>query len=227
MSINILTCALSLGIMSACMTNSASASIITGNIDFNSGSGLIGLIGNGDFEFGLSGWTQLANNGQFSTVTTPSSPFPSSSSATSLPAINFNGPGFALQSDAIAVNPGVEYVLSGYVNTSNMQTGNVYIDLSDAAFDPNLGVGELQNGVNDWQFIYTTFVSNVSSIQVRLVHDGNVTSSESALFDNISITRADQFIAPSLISSVPVPASVWLFCSGIISLLGLARRRCK
>jgi hypothetical protein len=33
------------------------------------------------------------------------------------------------------------------------------------------------------------------------------------------------YMAPGAVSAVPVPAAVWLFASGLLGLVGIARRR--
>lgn len=104
-----------------------------------------------------------------------------------------------------------------------MVTGRNYIDLSDIANDPDLGIGELVNGVSDWQFIYETFTATSNNIRVRLVHDLHVTAGEYAIFDNIGITLASEFVAPTL-RAVPEPSIVVLLASGLVA-MSLIRRK--
>lgn len=70
----------------------AQAITITGN--FNSGSGNANIISNGDFESGLTNWTQQSfGKGTFTNGTVA---FAGAGSAQSQPFFSFDGPGFAL-----------------------------------------------------------------------------------------------------------------------------------
>jgi len=68
--------------------------------------------------------------------------------------------------------------------------------------------------------------SGTDSIFLALDANGNLTSDGPGLLswdDNYSGSIA--FAYASFAAVVPIPASAWLFCSGIIGLIGLSRRR--
>ncbi len=198
-----------------------SATVITGNLI--PGSGNQTLITNGGFESGLANWSQLNfGKGSFDTSSTA---FSGTTSAQSVPFNAFTGPGFALQSDAITVTAGATYILSGYINTANNSSSQTYIDLSDASFDIDLGIGEIVNNVTDWQFIYGTFIPNTSSVRVRLVQDLNVAQGDTVLFDNIGITLAQDFqVVSNGPSPIPVPATPALLSLGLLG-IGFLRKQ--
>ncbi len=205
--------------------STASAVVVTGN--FVPGSGNTNLITNGGFDSSLAGWSQL-NFGKGQFLYNSESVSGTGGSAQSSPYFGFSGPGFGLQSSAISVTAGQNYILSGFINTRNMISGQAYIDMSDTSFDINLGLdptfGAVTIGLDTWQFLYAAFTPNVNSLRVRLVQDGfPVTAGSSVLFDNIAVTLASEFSEP-IVSPVPVPAAAWLFMTGILGFWGLRKK---
>jgi hypothetical protein len=87
--------------------------------------------------------------------------------------------------------------ITGFINGGGQVSTHISMD---GIFD---GLG----GVSDFQF--ATFGSNWSNL-TRVEFDSNAYS-----LDNIQLD----------INSVPVPAAVWLFGSGILGLVGVARRK--
>ena len=204
--------------------STASAVVVTG--DFVPGSGNSNLITNGGFDTSLADWSQLTfGRGQFSYNSESVSG--AGGSAQSSPFRSFNGPGFALLSSPVSVTAGQNYVLSGFINTRNMISGQAYIDMSDTSFDINLGLeptfGAVTIGLDTWQFLHADFTPNVNSLRIRLVQDGLVTAGSSVLFDNIAVTLASEFSEP-VVSPVPVPAAAWLFMTGILGFWGLRKK---
>jgi len=206
--------------LSSVLTMPVSAVVLTGNFVFDTGN--TGIIYSEDFETGLVNWTKI-NDGR-GDILHSNSALSGSGSAVLMAMSSFSGAGYALQSENISVDVNAEYILSGYINTANMTTGQAYIDLSDASFEPNLGAEELSKSLNDWQFVYTQFTPTTDNIQIRLVNDGNVIAGESVLFDLIKVTKASDFIAPPNLSEVPVPAAAWLFISGLLGIMGMKRK---
>jgi hypothetical protein len=123
-------------------------------------------------------------------------------SAVGTATVNFGGAGDALkQSGSIALIPGKQYVLSGFIHTGALTGGHTYLDIDDAPGDPNVGVSA-PNGVDEWQFVYALFTATESKVSVRLVRDqffGNrseVKAGEPVFYDEIAVTPADQFLPP-------------------------------
>jgi hypothetical protein len=192
------------------------AAVITG--PFDSDSGFWTLIDNGNFENGLDQWSNPYSRGDF---TLDSANYISPDHSTkSLPNVGFNGGGFALRHN-VDVVAGETYVLSGFINTTDMQTGRLYIDLNDVSFDVNLGVGELSFATDEWQFLYQSFVPDTDFLTIRLVHDGNVRFGESGYFDDIAITLASDFSAPSVVAE---PSMFALMAVGLVLIMVNGRR---
>lgn len=130
---------------------------------------------------------------------------------------------------------------SGIYNTSGTGTVdvNASLRLSDAA-NPVFGVSETTNltvdapfantsGSNmDWSanggFDLTTATwDGLSSVNLRLTNLLTATGGTSGLaYVDKSLVGAVGF---TVVTVVPVPAAVWLFGSGLIGLIGLARRK--
>ncbi len=176
------------------------------------------LIPNGDFEnnIGWSGYGAYSTEQAYSGARSWKMTAPYS----------ISGPGFAASSSSVGgLTIGETYVLSGFINTfglSNSPNPQVYIDISDAANDPNAGLGELLFGLdlNAWQFVYQEFVAASSSVTVRTVIDLGLTGGAYAYFDDVAITRKTDF----MIADVPAPATLAL---SVLGLAGLGFRRRK
>lgn len=78
------------------------------------------------------------------------------------------------------------------------------------------------NATPDWQTITGAFTLGPGvtayTLQFAAVCGASATCTADYYFDNISIS-AD-------LSAVPVPAAVWLFGSGLLGLIGVARKKC-
>ncbi len=81
------------------------------------------------------------------------------------------------------------------------------------------GVPDLLLDTGEWEHVVINFSAPTTlSLQLEDFRDSGSTAGD-AFFDNILLTDAN---GPS---SVPVPATVWLFGSGLLGLIGVARRK--
>lgn len=180
-----------------------------------------------------TGWTlsndaQLANPGGTApwTWTTPVSSNLVTSTETILPTegtgfgITYAGADAFTQSQSVEILTAGDYIfsvdanaLSGTVNLS--QTPGIAQPLLDgafqlfagSAFSPNMDVIT----TNDW--VTFTWMTTLDAGQLDVGLRTTNLAIYSIAFDNFSIT------------AVPVPAAIWLFGSGLIGLIGVARRK--
>lgn len=124
-----------------------------------------------------------------------------------------------------------EYVLSAYIwhLGDGSHGGQAEIDLGDAGGEPELILSQASPDANDGYFFSGTFNTSTTStaftLRAFMVHPGVKTGwpnqPVSALWDNISITPANEFVAPSLI---PEPGSAAMLGLGAMAIV-LRRRR--
>ena len=133
-----------------------------------------------------------------------------------------------------------ETVTDSYIDTYNAtQSGGIYENyrvatrteletlFSDYLFD--ISLWDLWG--NSWSPITGVFFDDlgIDEIAIGTVYNGAIYNNGSNLMiaGNRSINESGQLISTALVkvSTVPVPAAVWLFGSGLIGLIGLARRK--
>lgn len=95
---------------------------------------------------------------------------------------------------------------------------------SASAYDTGAGVlanyyigvdgGSIPNSYTSYLFDITSLVSSGGTFTLRFAEVDNSGNLNQGV-DNVSIQ----------VSSVPIPAAVWLFCSGLLGLAGMARRK--
>jgi|GEM_PF-1670230 len=161
---------------------------------------------NGEFETGdLNGWSHISTNtswGNLWTITSDRS-ISGNFSAKAVTNTGFNGNGYALQRTVTGLIAGEKYVLSGFIYTGELTSGNTYLDLNDIDNDLDIGAGY---GIDQWQFVWKEFVAPSNQVTVRLVRDGEeVKAGESAYIDDVAITPISQFI-PLISSDAPTLA---------------------
>jgi len=115
------------------------------------------------------------------------------------------------------------------VNDMNFGTMSYSDNLGNSlihVLDGDNGTSAGGQGFQNLQFFGMTNTESFSSVQLSF------TNSDSQLAGTISVDRLEYqtTILPDSISQdsvVPVPASVWLFGSGLFGLIGLARRKAR
>ena len=180
----------------------------TGNYDLMNG-----------FEVGLLGHEPVTWKGRFSTTTDVS--VSGNKSAVAAPVGNYSGAGYSLNLYGLDVEPNTEYVLSGFFNTKDVSQGRAFLDMWGAEVNINVGASELAYGDDVWQFGHGSFTTgaNQTTTLIRLVHDGSMIVGEKVYFDDIGLTKASEFVAPTV---VPEPMSVSLVLLGVVG--GICRR---
>ena len=202
------------------LVNSTMGIIIEG--PFVEGSGNWTTLVNGSFEGGnISQW-QDDQFGRGSFAATSAMAYDGVFSAGASPFSSFNGAGFAL-TYFVSVTGGQDYVISAFINTGNISSGQVRLDVivngNFIGLDP-----AATNGISEWQFLSDTvsIPSGVNSVTVRLIRDGNVGFNEIAFFDEIGVTSVGSFTAPTVI---PEPSVMVLLGMGIFSVFLFKRSR--
>lgn len=105
----------------------------------------------------------------------------------------------------------------GYTGNGTLETADFTLTNQIATFDPELGL----NTVDVTGFIQGQVAagSAFAGFQLRELVLGEVT---------IFSSRNDAEFSPYLeihITPVPLPAALWLFCSGLLGLIGISRRK--
>jgi len=148
--------------------------------------------------------------------------------------------------DPVTVNPGdtitVDIVGTDFIDplaggtfdlafdSAHVQINSVTINTAVYEFLPD-GGGLLSPGL--WGTIgFDTFgvapTGNITiatiDLKVLTVGTSSLVIQSSAFFDDVA-TQLDPTLDAGAVSSVPVPAAVWLFGSGLLGLVGIARRK--
>ena len=148
------------------------------------------LVPDGDFETDTVDWVLvMGGSGAFARVSTP---VVAGSYSLKLQPSTVTALGYSAAVD-VAVTPGQDYVLSGFLQMSQIPAGqNFYLDLDDATFDANLTA---TRGLPGWQFTYETVAipQGVSLVTVRVVHDGFLTPVTMGFADEVAFTPATMF----------------------------------
>jgi hypothetical protein len=188
---------------------------------------------NGGFETGdFTGWTQFPNGG-IQTITDVN---PSSGTY----AANLNVPVRSQTDPAVdnliknanlsagLLTPGADITVTWDMRGSLEGAGGVvFVELFSELSGGGASKAEIYTGgpifpTTDWQsFIWNTTlgpdVSGGVTLQLKSSCGPVEGCGVDAYFDNITITTD--------VSAVPVPAAVWLFGSGLVGLVGVARRK--
>jgi hypothetical protein len=104
---------------------------------------------------------------------------------------------------------GQSYVLSGFFRADN-EGGSIAADIGNFAGqfwagEANFALAANASTVGKWYFGYVTFTANNPTMRVRLVRNGPTTTFASSYFDDVAVTPAAEFVAPT---PVPEPATL-------------------
>jgi len=151
---------------------------------------------------------------------------------------HIDGGGVGNYNQQLNLLPNTEYVLSAYMwhlGGAPDYVGQVEIDLNDSFGEPNDGGGSIRidqsnPNANDGYFVSGTFntadTGTTPFLRIFMVHGGLTTGwpnqPDGGLWDNVAVTLASEYVAPSLI---PEPTSMTLLLGAGIVTLGLRRRR--
>jgi len=119
------------------------------------------------------------------------------------------GAPFGGVSQSITTDVGRSYVFSFDLGSSNNWGRPSAIEAS-AAGSSNIFTSSTVGGPSDWDRFSMVFTAN--SVTTTIFLKG-VTGSQYIGLDNVSVSAA------------PIPAAVWLFGSGLLGLVGIARRK--
>jgi len=98
-------------------------------------------------------------------------------------------------------------------------------------YNGSAGGNDTYSGATDWSELTHSWVFDSDGgardgliIEARFYDSSSVTTG-SIVIDDLTInTSAGSIVSPA-VSAVPVPAAVWLFASGLLGMVGIARRR--
>ena len=121
------------------------------------------------------------------------------------------GSPFGGVSQSISTAVGQSYELSFDLGSSNIWGRPSAVEAS-AADSSNIFSSSTVGGDSDWDRFSMVFIADSETTTISLT---GVTGSKYIGLDNVSV------------NAVPVPATVWLFCSGLIGLFGVKRKTLK
>jgi hypothetical protein len=199
----------------------------------NAGTETVSLAPNGDFEGGRGylncfpdNWTVRSGDSWVSNSSAaPVTTFASDSNSVVVWPAESNLQYIGYSAGSISLTANTEYVLSAYL-WYGMTGGKISLDLTDAQFDDGTGRVSVTpstpgatTGVFTYQY-FNTATTGTNVIPRVLIEGANGLGSFGAVVDNIAITPAADFVAPS---SVPEPVTGSLAACGALFILG--RRR--
>jgi hypothetical protein len=180
-------------------------------------SGFYDTIPGGTFEINdpLTGWI---GNGTVSSVPTPAM----REERVGLVTAPYNGY-YAVHRDVNTLVFGETYVLSGYFRSDDLG-GSVAMDIGNFGGQAWYPVATVfnqidTNTVGKWFFGYTTFTADNPSMRVRLFRNPTTALNARNYFDDVAVTRASEFVAPT---AVPEPATMAVMGAGALLII---RRR--
>lgn len=181
---------------------------------------------NGDFETGdFTGWTEFPS--AFGPASVQGTTVSSGDFAAYLPCSVDAACDQVIKNANIGigvVNPGDTVTVTFDLNNTAAAGGVAFVELFSELSGGGTSKSEILlangTGTNGWEtFSFTTTlgpdVSGGITLQLKAACGPVAGCTSEAYFDNVSVT----------VEAIPVPAAVWLFGSGLIGLIGIARRR--
>lgn len=182
-----------------------------------------------DFESGLGQWNDAyqGNNAQI-----VADPFNASNNVLNFTALR--GGGDLFSSNAFTSTTSNSFILSfdylgtcgtgncgGFIGISSNAGAGSHTWLGGTTVGSNNNYNDLLPDTNSWEHVSIAFTSPLSAVHLMLEDwSGSGGSAGDAFFDNIVLTDAN---GPTL-SSVPVPAAVFLFAPALLGFMGLRRK---
>lgn len=199
------------------------------------------IVPNGDFESGLDGWLQFTNGGSISTVAEngPSAAgsqaaFLSadfSSGGTSFPIIKVERlqEGFLTNGAPVTISFDARSPLQTVDINAGPQVGKVVFiaEFFTELTGDNGAVNQILLGPptfldEQWNtYTFNTTLGPDAGGGISLLFKADCGAQPNCRFDAI----IDNVTIDTAVSAVPVPAAVWLFGSGLLGLVGVARRK--
>ena len=121
---------------------------------------------------------------------------------------------------AISVAPATDQLLIGFLDP--LTQGSCFDSLQFQVFvEGNLEVDETFFNAADADAFFDDQLLTISSLGGSLVGDLDLKFQ----FDLTASTAGDGYFTNFVVGTVPIPATVWLFGSGLLGLVGMAGRR--
>lgn len=131
-----------------------------------------------------------------------------------------------------SIGGGLDITVGGAASYDSFTPSVYFTDLIANAFDAGFGTA---NSAGDLEVHFIDFlklpnmdvVQTIGTIIVNLdaPGQGTIDLSVNTLYDFPDVTNGAITLENAIVNAVPVPAAVWLFGSGLIGLIGVARRK--
>lgn len=149
---------------------------------------------NTNWDNATNGWASPWPNGHFDRVCSPGMGAENNCWAQTVTTENGSNAGYATTTQHTYAAG--TYVLSGFFDTAGIPGGNLRVDLPEAP--GTVWIFGAPNEQRGWQFVSTTFTLTASTaLTIRLVRDGDRSTSDVGRIDYVGITPAASYVAPT------------------------------